>query len=162
MRQAENATNLKMIDSVSPACDWAGGCVGGILIEPRSLQLVVWLRMTSPERDGGACTVLWCGGHLCLGQLLRGLRRRKLTDMLCRRFPYPSVSEIVGLSSQTKFSEEQIKVWFSAQRLKHGVSWTPEEVGASRHHIHKHTTSSGLIPENTQITTRWTSSLAVM
>ena len=46
------------------------------------------------------------------------------------RFPYPSVSEIVGLSSQTKFSEEQIKVWFSAQRLKHGVSWTPEEVGA--------------------------------
>lgn len=48
----------------------------------------------------------------------------------CRRFPYPSVSEIMGLSSQTKFSEEQIKVWFSAQRLKHGVSWTPEEVGA--------------------------------
>lgn len=47
-----------------------------------------------------------------------------------RRFPYPSVSEIMGLSSQTKFSEEQIKVWFSAQRLKHGVSWTPEEVGA--------------------------------
>lgn len=36
----------------------------------------------------------------------------------------------MGLSSQTKFSEEQIKVWFSAQRLKHGVSWTPEEVGA--------------------------------
>ncbi|XP_042371424.1 zinc fingers and homeoboxes protein 1-like, partial [Plectropomus leopardus] len=56
------------------------------------------------------------------------------------RFPYPSVSEIMGLSSQTKFSEEQIKVWFSAQRLKHGVSWTPEEVGASpaflSHHIH--------------------------
>lgn len=47
------------------------------------------------------------------------------------RFPYPSLSEIVGLSSQTKFSEEQIKVWFSAQRLKHGVSWTPEEVGPS-------------------------------
>nr|XP_019969322.1 PREDICTED: zinc fingers and homeoboxes protein 1-like [Paralichthys olivaceus] len=46
------------------------------------------------------------------------------------RFPYPSVSEIMGLSSQTKFSEEQIKVWFSAQRLKHGVSWTPEEVGS--------------------------------
>lgn len=42
------------------------------------------------------------------------------------------MSEIVGLSSQTKFSEEQIKVWFSAQRLKHGVSWTPEEVGTTR------------------------------
>lgn len=50
--------------------------------------------------------------------------------MFCR-FPYPSVTEITGLSSQTKFSEEQIKVWFSAQRLKHGVSWTPEEVGQS-------------------------------
>ncbi|KAF6723225.1 Zinc fingers and homeoboxes protein 1 [Oryzias melastigma] len=48
------------------------------------------------------------------------------------RFPYPSVSEITGLSSQTKFSEEQIKVWFSAQRLKHGVSWTPEEVEEAR------------------------------
>ncbi|XP_034016784.1 zinc fingers and homeoboxes protein 1-like [Thalassophryne amazonica] len=48
------------------------------------------------------------------------------------RFPYPSVSEIVGLSSQTKFSEEQIKVWFSAQRLKRGVSWTPEEVEEAR------------------------------
>uniref|UniRef100_A0A3Q4GV55 Zinc fingers and homeoboxes protein 1 n=1 Tax=Neolamprologus brichardi TaxID=32507 RepID=A0A3Q4GV55_NEOBR len=32
----------------------------------------------------------------------------------------------------TKFSEEQIKVWFSAQRLKHGVSWTPEEVEEAR------------------------------
>lgn len=48
------------------------------------------------------------------------------------RFPYPSVSEIMGLSAQTKFSEEQIKVWFSAQRLKHGVSWTPEEVEEAR------------------------------
>ncbi|XP_039977455.1 zinc fingers and homeoboxes protein 1-like isoform X2 [Xiphias gladius] len=48
------------------------------------------------------------------------------------RFPYPSVSEIMGLASQTKFSEEQIKVWFSAQRLKHGVSWTPEEVEEAR------------------------------
>uniref|UniRef100_A0A3P8WXT1 Zinc fingers and homeoboxes protein 1 n=1 Tax=Cynoglossus semilaevis TaxID=244447 RepID=A0A3P8WXT1_CYNSE len=48
------------------------------------------------------------------------------------RFPYPSVSEIMGLVSQTKFTEEQIKVWFSAQRLKHGVSWTPEEVEEAR------------------------------
>ncbi|XP_054620770.1 zinc fingers and homeoboxes protein 1-like [Dunckerocampus dactyliophorus] len=48
------------------------------------------------------------------------------------RFPYPSVSEVTTLSSQTKFSEENIKVWFSAQRLKHGVSWTPEEVEEAR------------------------------
>ncbi|XP_064203926.1 zinc fingers and homeoboxes protein 1-like [Anguilla rostrata] len=48
------------------------------------------------------------------------------------RFPYPSVSEIMGLAAQTKFTEEQIKIWFSAQRLKHGVSWTPEEVEDAR------------------------------
>ncbi|TRZ00446.1 hypothetical protein DNTS_004046 [Danionella cerebrum] len=49
-----------------------------------------------------------------------------------KKFPYPLVSEIMGLSAQTKFSEEQIKIWFSAQRLKHGVSWTPEEVEEAR------------------------------
>ncbi|MFT7811756.1 zinc fingers and homeoboxes protein 1-like [Arapaima gigas] len=48
------------------------------------------------------------------------------------RFPYPSVSEIMGLAAQTTFTEEQIKIWFSAQRLKHGVSWTPEEVEEAR------------------------------
>ncbi|XP_061902822.1 zinc fingers and homeoboxes protein 1-like isoform X1 [Entelurus aequoreus] len=48
------------------------------------------------------------------------------------RFPYPSMSEVAALSSQTKFSEENVRVWFSAQRLKHGVSWTPEEVDEAR------------------------------
>ncbi|KAE8599597.1 hypothetical protein XENTR_v10017248 [Xenopus tropicalis] len=47
-------------------------------------------------------------------------------------FPYPTVSEIKLLTSQTKFTEEQVKIWFSAQRLKHGVSWTPEEVEEAR------------------------------
>uniref|UniRef100_A0A147AR32 Zinc fingers and homeoboxes protein 1 n=1 Tax=Fundulus heteroclitus TaxID=8078 RepID=A0A147AR32_FUNHE len=49
-----------------------------------------------------------------------------------RKFPYPSLAEISSLSAQTQFTEEQIKVWFSAQRLKHGVSWTPEEVEEAR------------------------------
>ncbi|KAJ8394639.1 hypothetical protein AAFF_G00044420 [Aldrovandia affinis] len=48
------------------------------------------------------------------------------------KFPYPSAAEICGLSGQTKYGEEQIKIWFSAQRLKHGVSWTPEEVEEAR------------------------------
>ncbi|XP_064194542.1 zinc fingers and homeoboxes protein 1-like [Anguilla rostrata] len=48
------------------------------------------------------------------------------------KFPYPSASEISGLAAQTKYGEEQIKIWFSAQRLKHGVSWTPEEVEDAR------------------------------
>ncbi|KAG7470111.1 hypothetical protein MATL_G00136170 [Megalops atlanticus] len=48
------------------------------------------------------------------------------------KFPYPSASEIAGLAAQTKYAEEQVKIWFSAQRLKHGVSWTPEEVEEAR------------------------------
>ncbi|XP_023669041.1 zinc fingers and homeoboxes protein 1 [Paramormyrops kingsleyae] len=48
------------------------------------------------------------------------------------KFPYPTVSEIMTLAAQTKYAEEQIKIWFSAQRLKHGVSWTPEEVEEAR------------------------------
>ncbi|XP_059194907.1 zinc fingers and homeoboxes protein 1-like [Centropristis striata] len=49
-----------------------------------------------------------------------------------KKFPYPSTAEINSLAAQTQFTEEQIKVWFSAQRLKHGVSWTPEEVEEAR------------------------------
>ncbi|XP_054477780.1 zinc fingers and homeoboxes protein 1-like isoform X1 [Anoplopoma fimbria] len=49
-----------------------------------------------------------------------------------KKFPYPSTAEIISLAAQTQFTEEQIKVWFSAQRLKHGVSWTPEEVEEAR------------------------------
>uniref|UniRef100_A0A8C6YBJ2 Zinc fingers and homeoboxes protein 1 n=1 Tax=Naja naja TaxID=35670 RepID=A0A8C6YBJ2_NAJNA len=48
------------------------------------------------------------------------------------KFPYPTVSEIALLATQAKYTEEQIKIWFSAQRLKHGVSWTPEEVDEAR------------------------------
>ncbi|XP_072117355.1 zinc fingers and homeoboxes protein 1-like [Mobula birostris] len=44
------------------------------------------------------------------------------------KFPYPTHSEVVTLKTQTKYTEEQIKIWFTAQRLKHGISWTPEEV----------------------------------
>ncbi|XP_028326400.1 zinc fingers and homeoboxes protein 1 [Gouania willdenowi] len=49
-----------------------------------------------------------------------------------KKFPYPSTAEISSLAARTQFTEEQIKVWFSAQRLKHGVSWTPEEVEEAR------------------------------
>ncbi|XP_069477679.1 zinc fingers and homeoboxes protein 1 [Ambystoma mexicanum] len=48
------------------------------------------------------------------------------------KFPYPTASEISLLAAQAKCTEEQTKIWFSAQRLKHGVSWTPEEVEDAR------------------------------
>nr|XP_061808310.1 zinc fingers and homeoboxes protein 1-like [Nerophis lumbriciformis] len=48
------------------------------------------------------------------------------------RFPYPAPSETEALAARTGFAEENVKLWFSAQRLKRGVSWTPEEVEEAR------------------------------
>lgn len=48
------------------------------------------------------------------------------------RFPYPTHSEFSWLTSVSRLPEEQIKVWFSTQRLKQGITWTPEEVEEAR------------------------------
>ncbi|XP_077053659.1 zinc fingers and homeoboxes protein 1-like [Siphateles boraxobius] len=48
------------------------------------------------------------------------------------RFPYPTHSEFSWLTSVSRVPEEQIKVWFSTQRLKQGITWTPEEVEEAR------------------------------
>lgn len=48
------------------------------------------------------------------------------------KFPYPTKSELCWLTVVTKFPEEQIKIWFTANRLKQGISWSPEEVEDSR------------------------------
>ncbi|XP_056439346.1 zinc fingers and homeoboxes protein 1-like [Gadus chalcogrammus] len=106
--------------------------VGGGVLPPGTLAQVL-SALQSQQGGGGG------GGH---SQLLiplssiptynASMDNNVLLLSAYNRFPYPSVCEIVGLSSQTRFSEEQIKVWFSAQRLKHGVSWTPEEVEEAR------------------------------
>jgi hypothetical protein len=44
------------------------------------------------------------------------------------KFSYPTKAELCYLTVVTKFPEEQIKIWFTAQRLKQGISWSPEEV----------------------------------
>lgn len=46
------------------------------------------------------------------------------------KFPYPTHAELSWLTAASKHPEEQIKVWFTTQRLKQGISWSPEEVGA--------------------------------
>ncbi|XP_043946227.1 zinc fingers and homeoboxes protein 3 isoform X2 [Protopterus annectens] len=48
------------------------------------------------------------------------------------KFPYPTKSELCWLTVVTKYAEEQIKIWFTANRLKQGISWSPEEVEDSR------------------------------
>ncbi|KAG1929603.1 zinc fingers and homeoboxes protein 2 [Pimephales promelas] len=48
------------------------------------------------------------------------------------RFPYPTHSEFSWLTAVSRLPEEQIKVWFSTQRLKQGITWTPEEVEEAR------------------------------
>lgn len=45
------------------------------------------------------------------------------------KFPYPTQAELSWLTAASKHPEEQIKVWFTTQRLKQGISWSPEEVG---------------------------------
>ncbi|MBN3306096.1 ZHX2 protein, partial [Amia calva] len=48
------------------------------------------------------------------------------------RFPYPTQAELSWLTAASKHPEEQIKVWFTTQRLKQGISWSPEEVEEAR------------------------------
>ncbi|XP_019724361.1 zinc fingers and homeoboxes protein 2-like isoform X2 [Hippocampus comes] len=48
------------------------------------------------------------------------------------KFPYPTHSELSWLTAASKHPEEQIKVWFTTQRLKHGITWSPEEVEEAR------------------------------
>uniref|UniRef100_A0A3P8XBJ3 Homeobox domain-containing protein n=1 Tax=Esox lucius TaxID=8010 RepID=A0A3P8XBJ3_ESOLU len=48
------------------------------------------------------------------------------------KFPYPTKAELCYLTVVTKFPEEQIKIWFTAQRLKQGISWSPEEIEDAR------------------------------
>ncbi|XP_028309490.1 zinc fingers and homeoboxes protein 3 [Gouania willdenowi] len=48
------------------------------------------------------------------------------------KFPYPTKAELCYLTVVTKFPEEQIKIWFTAQRLMQGISWSPEEIEEAR------------------------------
>ncbi|MBN3287971.1 ZHX2 protein, partial [Polyodon spathula] len=48
------------------------------------------------------------------------------------KFPYPTQAELSWLTAASKHPEEQIRVWFIVQRLKRGISWSPEEVEEAR------------------------------
>ncbi|XP_033011691.1 zinc fingers and homeoboxes protein 2 [Lacerta agilis] len=48
------------------------------------------------------------------------------------KFPYPTQAELSWLTAASKHPEEQIRIWFATQRLKHGISWSPEEVEEAR------------------------------
>ncbi|XP_073678208.1 zinc fingers and homeoboxes protein 2 [Garra rufa] len=48
------------------------------------------------------------------------------------RFPYPTHAELSWLTAASKHPEDQIKVWFTTQRLKQGITWSPEEVEEAR------------------------------
>lgn len=48
------------------------------------------------------------------------------------KFPYPTKAELCYLTVVSGFPEEQIKLWFTAQRLKQGISWSPEEIEDTR------------------------------
>lgn len=48
------------------------------------------------------------------------------------RFPYPTHAELSWLTAASKHPEEHIRVWFTTQRLKQGITWSPEEVEEAR------------------------------
>uniref|UniRef100_A0AAY5EEQ9 Homeobox domain-containing protein n=1 Tax=Electrophorus electricus TaxID=8005 RepID=A0AAY5EEQ9_ELEEL len=51
------------------------------------------------------------------------------------KFPYPTQAELSWLTAASKHPEEQIKVWFTTQRLKQGISWSPGGVNpVSKNH----------------------------
>nr|XP_057906731.1 zinc fingers and homeoboxes protein 3 [Doryrhamphus excisus]XP_057906732.1 zinc fingers and homeoboxes protein 3 [Doryrhamphus excisus] len=71
------------------------------------------------------------------------------------KFPYPTKAELCYLTVVTKFPEEQIKIWFTAQRLKQGISWSPEEIEEARRKmfntiIHTAPTSTHSQPQSRQ------------
>uniref|UniRef100_A0A3P8WSN4 Zinc fingers and homeoboxes protein 2-like n=1 Tax=Cynoglossus semilaevis TaxID=244447 RepID=A0A3P8WSN4_CYNSE len=59
------------------------------------------------------------------------------------KFPYPTHAELSWLTAASKHPEEQIKVWFTTQRLKQGITWSPEEVEEARKKMF-----NGSIPPN--------------
>nr|XP_032834834.1 zinc fingers and homeoboxes protein 1-like [Petromyzon marinus] len=47
-------------------------------------------------------------------------------------FPYPTRDRALRLARRTRVAVENVQAWFEAQRLKHGISWTPDEVLEAR------------------------------
>ncbi|KYO38928.1 homeobox and leucine zipper protein Homez [Alligator mississippiensis] len=48
------------------------------------------------------------------------------------RFPYPSLADMALLCLRHSLKMEKVKAWFMAQRLRCGISWSPEEIEATR------------------------------
>ncbi|XP_048475067.1 zinc fingers and homeoboxes protein 2-like [Rhincodon typus] len=55
----------------------------------------------------------------------------RLTEAF-NRFPYPSPEEMARCGLSAGMPAESVGVWFAVQRLRHGISWTPEEVREAR------------------------------
>ncbi|CAK8685278.1 unnamed protein product [Clavelina lepadiformis] len=55
------------------------------------------------------------------------------------KFPYPPREQINYLSRKTGLTLKQVKTWFVGARLKHGISWNPNEVVEAWSHITKPT-----------------------
>lgn len=70
------------------------------------------------------------------------------------KFPYPTQAELSWLTAASKHPEEQIKVWFTTQRLKQGISWSPEEVEEARKKMFNGTISQTFAVVAPQINTQ--------
>lgn len=76
------------------------------------------------------------------------------------KFPYPTQAELSWLTAASKHPEEQIKVWFTTQRLKQGISWSPEEVEEARKKMFNGTISQTFAVVAPQLNTQTSTNLA--
>lgn len=76
------------------------------------------------------------------------------------KFPYPTQAELSWLTAASKHPEEQIKVWFTTQRLKQGISWSPEEVEEARKKMFNGTISQTFAVVAPQINTQTSTNCA--
>lgn len=76
------------------------------------------------------------------------------------KFPYPTKAELCYLTVVTKYPEEQLKIWFTAQRLKQGISWSPEEIEDARKKMFNTVIQSVPQPTITVLNTPWLPAVA--
>ncbi|XP_043914170.1 zinc fingers and homeoboxes protein 3-like [Protopterus annectens] len=53
------------------------------------------------------------------------------------KFPYPTITEISVLCVSFGLQVDKVKVWFMAQRVKYGISWSPEEIIEARSKLYQ-------------------------
>ncbi|XP_055750314.1 zinc fingers and homeoboxes protein 2-like isoform X2 [Salvelinus fontinalis] len=102
-----------------------------IIPEPTIIQGLSYV-MPLLQRPPNFCSVPTIAVPLNSTQYNTSLDNNTTLMTSFNKFPYPTHAELSWLTAASKHPEEQIKVWFTTQRLKQGITWSPEEVEEAR------------------------------